>query len=85
MPRMAGIVIPGQPHHVVQRGHNRQDVFFVDDDRRAHHHPGSSQDGPRGGPYVTRKNRFLTGAALKEGGWPMSFGQYVFSVLRAVD
>jgi len=22
------------PHHVVQRGNNRQDVFFVDDDRR---------------------------------------------------
>ncbi len=36
MPRMARIVIPGQPHHVVQRGNNRQDVFFVDDDRRAY-------------------------------------------------
>ena len=33
MPRMAGIVIPGQAHPVVQRGNNRQDVFFVDDDR----------------------------------------------------
>ncbi len=36
MPRMAEIVIPGQAHHVVQRGNNRQDVFFVDDDRRAY-------------------------------------------------
>jgi len=36
MPCMAGIVIPGQPHNVVQRGKNRQDVFFVDDDRRAY-------------------------------------------------
>ena len=36
MPRMARIVIPGQPHHVVQRGNNRQDVFFVDADRRAY-------------------------------------------------
>ena len=36
MPRMAGIVIPGQPHHVAQRGDNRPDVFFVDDDRRAY-------------------------------------------------
>jgi len=36
MPRMARIVIPGQPHHVVQRGHNRQDVFFIDDDRRTY-------------------------------------------------
>ena len=32
MPRIARIVIPGIPHHVVQRGNNRQDVFFVDDD-----------------------------------------------------
>jgi putative transposase len=34
MPRAARIVIPGCPHHVAQRGNNRQDVFFVDDDRR---------------------------------------------------
>ncbi|MFH0981453.1 MAG: transposase, partial [Planctomycetota bacterium] len=30
MPRVARIVLPGQPHHVTQRGNNRQDVFFVD-------------------------------------------------------
>jgi len=36
MPRLARIVIPGVPHHVVQRGNNRQDVFFVDDDRKAY-------------------------------------------------
>jgi len=34
MPRLARIVIEGVAHHVVQRGNNRQDVFFVDDDRR---------------------------------------------------
>jgi putative transposase len=34
MPRVARIVIPGIPHHITQRGNNRQDVFFVDDDRR---------------------------------------------------
>jgi putative transposase len=33
MPRVARIVVPGLAHHVVQRGNNRQDVFFVDDDR----------------------------------------------------
>ncbi len=27
MPRSARIVIPGFPHHVIQRGHNRQTVF----------------------------------------------------------
>ena len=36
MPRTARIVIPECPHHVVQRGNNRQDVFFVEDDRRVY-------------------------------------------------
>lgn len=33
MPRMARVVVPGLPHHVTQRGNNRQPVFFTDDDR----------------------------------------------------
>ena len=33
MPRAARLVLPGLPHHVTQRGNNRQDVFFTDDDR----------------------------------------------------
>ena len=33
MPRTARIAIPDVPHHITQRGNNRQDVFFVDDDR----------------------------------------------------
>ncbi len=32
MPRVARIVIPECPHHITQRGNNRQDVFFVPDD-----------------------------------------------------
>ena len=28
--------MPGTPHHVTQRGNNRQTVFFVDDDRHAY-------------------------------------------------
>jgi putative transposase len=36
MPRVARIVIPGLPHHITQRGNNRQDVFFVEDDRRTY-------------------------------------------------
>jgi len=36
MPRVSRIVLPGRPHHVTQRGNNRQDVFFVDDDRRVY-------------------------------------------------
>jgi putative transposase len=32
MPRFARAVIPDCPHHITQRGNNRQDVFFVPDD-----------------------------------------------------
>ena len=34
MPRRARVVIPGVPHHVTQRGNNRQPVFDSPDDRR---------------------------------------------------
>jgi putative transposase len=33
MPRIARLVIPGCPHHVTQRGNQRQRVFFADSDR----------------------------------------------------
>jgi len=36
MPRVARIVVPDCPHHITQRGNNRQDVFFVHDDRRVY-------------------------------------------------
>lgn len=36
MPRTARIVVPDVPHHITQRGNNRQDVFFVDDGRRVY-------------------------------------------------
>lgn len=36
MARVGRITVPGTPHHITQRGNNRQDVFFVDDDRRAY-------------------------------------------------
>ena len=32
MPRSARIVIPNCPHHIIQRGHNRQTVFVEDED-----------------------------------------------------
>lgn len=34
MPRAARIVIPGIPHHIIQRGNRRQRVFFDDENRR---------------------------------------------------
>ncbi len=33
MPRIARIVVPEYPHHIIQRGNRRLDVFFSDDDR----------------------------------------------------
>jgi len=36
MTRVARIVIPDRPHHITQRGNNRQDVFFVPDDYAAY-------------------------------------------------
>ena len=35
MARMPRIVVPGQALHIIQRGNNRQDVFFVADDHLA--------------------------------------------------
>jgi len=32
MPRTGRLVITGYPHHVIQRGHNRQEVFTTDED-----------------------------------------------------
>ena len=34
MPRMGRVVLPNYPHHVVQRGHNKQVVFAEDGDYR---------------------------------------------------
>jgi len=34
MPRTARVIVPNCPHHIVQRGHNRNAVFVCDDDYR---------------------------------------------------
>ena len=34
MARMARVVAAGVPHHITQRGNNRQDIFLLDEDRR---------------------------------------------------
>jgi putative transposase len=36
MPRKPRFLLPGVPVHLVQRGNNRQAVFFADEDRRAY-------------------------------------------------
>ena len=34
MPRQARVVAVGVPHHITQRGNNRQEVFLSDEDRQ---------------------------------------------------
>lgn len=34
MARIARVVVPNYPHHVIQRGNRRQEVFFCEDDKR---------------------------------------------------
>ena len=34
MPRAARVVAEGVPHHITQRGNNRQNIFLPDQDRR---------------------------------------------------
>ncbi len=36
MARLARVVVPGEAHHVTQRGNRRETVFFGDDDYRAY-------------------------------------------------
>ena len=33
MARIARVVVPGIPHHIIQRGNRRQKVFFSDSDK----------------------------------------------------
>jgi len=33
MSRVARVVVPGCPHHIIQRGNRRQQVFFSDKDK----------------------------------------------------
>ena len=36
MPRIARIVIPNYPHHIIQRGNRSQNVFFSDQDKKSY-------------------------------------------------
>lgn len=38
MPRKARVLVPNCPHHIVQRGHNRNAVFLADEDYRFYLH-----------------------------------------------
>ncbi len=36
MARIARIVIPNHPHHIIHRGNRREKVFFSEDDKQAY-------------------------------------------------
>jgi putative transposase len=36
MSRLPRVVVPGYPHHIVQRGNRRQTVFFDDQDKETY-------------------------------------------------
>lgn len=36
MVRIARVVVPGYPHHIIQRGNRRQTVFFSDNDKKSY-------------------------------------------------
>ena len=46
MPRMGRVMLANYPHHVVQRGHNRQVVFSAPEDSRRYL---NNQETIRGG------------------------------------
>ena len=53
MPRIARIVVPGIPHHVVQRGVRRMDVLFRDADRGEYLKQLSEQGRRFGVEYIS--------------------------------
>ncbi|MEZ5362941.1 MAG: hypothetical protein R2748_11505 [Bryobacterales bacterium] len=48
MPRMARVVAKGVPHHITQRGNNRQDVVLLAEDRRFYIEALSAKAGEHG-------------------------------------
>ncbi len=52
MARIARIVVPGTPHHIVQRGVRRMDVFFSDSDRAEYLKQLSEQGRRFGVEYI---------------------------------
>lgn len=61
MPRLARLCLPGQAHHVLQRGNNRQAVFFDDEGRRLFLHwlgEAAAAEGCAVHAYVLMTNHF---------------------------
>ena len=62
MPRKARILVSNYPHHIVQRGHNRNAVFLADED-----YP---EVGPvKNGRIIVTSPFFNLGHYTKENKW----------------
>jgi putative transposase len=71
MARLPRLTVPGLPHHVIQRGHNRQSIFADDADRRLLLDlldGGSRECGVAVHAYVLMDNHFHLLATPKEAG-----------------
>ena len=83
MPRKPRVVAAAVPHHVTQRGNNRQDIFLVDDRRfyLAALAANSRRHGLRVMGYCLSRNqpRFLGKRRGKRGQRPISPAQFSFS------
>lgn len=49
MARLARVIVPGLPHHVTQRGHRREPIFFEDGDQAVYRDLLAEQARGRGG------------------------------------
>ncbi len=70
MERIARVVVPDFPHHLVQRGVGRMDVFFSAEDRKEYLHlrTGRPLDAA---DFVDRLEQFVANTLRpKKGGWP---------------
>jgi len=89
MPRIARIVIPGIPHHITQRGNNRQDVFFVDDDRRVYLGLLSKQSSKHGleilGYCLMRNHIHLIATPEREDSLANAIGRAHFSYTQYIN
>ena len=54
MARRPRLAVPALPHHVIQRGNNRQPIFFTDADYRVFLACLAKANGPMGSEYIFR-------------------------------
>lgn len=89
MVRAARIVIPGVPHHIVQRGNDQQDVFFIDEDRRTYLDILQTQAGRYGlsieGYCLMTNHVHIVGIPTKEDSLSKAIGRTHFTYTQYIN